>query len=67
VHLNDGHQDKHVHNVMRIEEKVKSPWKPSLGDPHRSDETAQNRYGVLLTKGKRVKRFKMISAVNPYT
>jgi len=30
MHLNDGHQDKDVHNVMRIEEKVESPGKPSL-------------------------------------
>jgi hypothetical protein len=47
VHLNNGHQNKHVHYVMRIEEKVESPRKPSLRDPHRPDETAQNRYGVL--------------------
>jgi hypothetical protein len=47
VHLNNGHQNKHVHYVMRIEEKVESTRKPSLRDPHRPDETAQNRYGVL--------------------
>ena len=30
MHLNNGHQDKDVHNMMRIEEKVESPGKPSL-------------------------------------
>lgn len=48
MHLNDGHEDQHVHDVMRVEEEIEFAGKVALGHAESSDDTSQYCYGVLL-------------------
>lgn len=47
VHVNDGHEDEHVHDVVRVEEEIEPAGEVALGHAQSPYDAAEDRDGVL--------------------